>query len=54
VDEACPVRYVPTLYYWSAEGCGSSVANPLNSDETEEGLRLVVAKFVQQTAAGQR
>ncbi|GLC34863.1 Thioredoxin domain-containing protein 17 [Pleodorina starrii] len=54
VDTRCPVRYVPTLYYWSEEGCGSSVANPLNSDETEETLRLTVAKFVQETAAGQR
>ncbi|EFJ42501.1 hypothetical protein VOLCADRAFT_107196 [Volvox carteri f. nagariensis] len=54
VDPQCPVRYVPTLYHWSTEGCGSSVSNPLSSDETEENLRLTVAKFVQQTAAGQR
>ncbi|GIL73773.1 hypothetical protein Vretimale_5360 [Volvox reticuliferus] len=54
VDPDCPVRFVPTLYYWSEKGCGSSVANPLNNDETEESLRLIVAKFVQQTASGQR
>ncbi|KXZ41878.1 hypothetical protein GPECTOR_254g638 [Gonium pectorale] len=54
VDPQCPVHFVPTLYFWTTEGCGSSIANPLNSDETEESLRLMVAKFVKQTAAGKR
>ncbi|PNW76053.1 hypothetical protein CHLRE_12g549500v5 [Chlamydomonas reinhardtii] len=54
VDAQCPVHYVPTLYYWTPAGCGSSIANPLNSDEQDETLRLLVAKFVAETAAGQR
>ncbi|PNG99279.1 hypothetical protein TSOC_014946, partial [Tetrabaena socialis] len=54
VDPDCPVRYIPTLYFWSAAGCGSSIANPLSNDESEETLRLLVAKFVQETAAGKR
>ncbi len=55
VDPQCPARYVPTLYYWDpAGGCGSSIANPLSDDETEEALRVIVAKFVQETAAGKR
>lgn len=55
VDPQCPARYVPTLYYWDPTGgCGSAIANPLSDDETEEALRVIVAKFVQETAAGKR
>ncbi|GFR48086.1 hypothetical protein Agub_g9925 [Astrephomene gubernaculifera] len=55
VDPGCPVTFVPTLYSWSAAaGCGSWLANPLNSDQPPEALRLLLARFVQQTAAGKR
>ncbi|KAG2486528.1 hypothetical protein HYH03_014829 [Edaphochlamys debaryana] len=56
IDANCPVQWIPTLYFWKPDGsgCGSSVANPLSSDELTEDLRLIVAKFVKETAAGKR
>jgi hypothetical protein len=63
VDKACPVRYIPTLYHWQRERadlgdtappvCGPFIAAELNSDETEESLRLAVARFVREVASGQ-
>ena len=48
-----PLTYIPTLYFWSAAGAaGDSLATPLNRNEAVPDLNVIVAKFVQKTAAG--
>lgn len=55
MDASCPVRYVPTLIHWVAgNGPGSRLEYVLSSDESEETVRLAVAKFLKETAQGRR
>mmetsp|Transcript_16147 Transcript_16147/g.34964 ORF Transcript_16147/g.34964 Transcript_16147/m.34964 type:complete len:201 (+) Transcript_16147:174-776(+) len=54
-DPDAPIAYLPTLYHWSSSGGPSShISRALSSDESVEELRLVVAKFIRDTAAGIR
>lgn len=50
----CSVTYVPTLVHWMEEGAGSRLTYVLSSDETQEDVRLALAKFLKETAAGRR
>lgn len=52
VDAQCPIKYLPTLVYWSKEGPGAHVSNALSSSQTPEELRVTIANFVKETAAG--
>lgn len=49
-DKQTPVRYVPTLYHWTTAGPGARISNRLNSKERIEELRLITARFLNETA----
>lgn len=53
MDTECAVGHIPTLVHWTKDGPGAQLGTrELNSDETEEALRLSIARFVQESAAG--